>query len=415
MSERPLARLSAGAGSVLEQAGERVLLGAASRIAAGRLTVVLPDGSRRTFSGATQQELAGEIVIHEPAALTRLLLDGETGAGEAYMDGGWSSPDLVALLKVAAVNRSALALTSGWWRAPSQAARTLAHRARRNTVGQARRNITAHYDLSNELYRLFLDETMTYSSAVYESDDQPLADAQRNKWRLMAEGAGLRKGMSVLEIGSGWGGFAIYAAGELGCQVTTITLSDAQLELARERVAAAGLSDRVSVELRDYRAVIGQFDAVVSIEMLEAVGAEYFATYFEVIDRALVSGGRAAVQTISLPDADYERQRRGSNWIQKYIFPGGLLPSLAAIDRATERTALLISGVRDIAPSYARTLREWRTRFMGNVGAVRELGFDERFVRMWEFYLAQSEAGFATGQFQDLQITFEKRRGLVVA
>ena len=379
------------------------------------LTVVLPDGSRRTFSGGTQSELAGEIVIHESAALTRLLLDGETGAGEAYMDGLWSSPDLVALLKLVAVNRSALALTNGWWRAPSQAARTLAHRARRNTVGQARRNIAAHYDLSNDLYRLFLDETMTYSSAVYESTEQSLADAQRNKWRLMAEGAGLREGMSVLEIGSGWGGFAIYAAGELGCTVTTITLSQAQLELARERVAEAGLAERVSVELRDYREVDGQFDAVVSIEMLEAVGAEYFATYFEVIDRALVPGGRAAVQTISLPDADYERQRRSSNWIQKYIFPGGLLPSLAAIDRATERTALLISGVRDIAPSYARTLREWRTRFMGNVAAVRELGFDDRFVRMWEFYLALSEAGFATGQFQDLQINFEKRRGLVVA
>ncbi|HEX6127419.1 MAG TPA: cyclopropane-fatty-acyl-phospholipid synthase family protein, partial [Candidatus Limnocylindria bacterium] len=325
------------------------------------------------------------------------------------------SPDLVALLQVASVNRQALALTSGWWRAPTQAARVLAHRARRNTPEGARRNIVAHYDLSNDLYRLFLDETMTYSSAVFESAEQSLADAQRNKYRLMADAAGLRPGMRMLEIGSGWGGFALYAAGERECRVTTITLSHAQLELARERVAEAGLEDRVSVELRDYRQVAGAFDAVVSIEMLEAVGAEYFGDYFAALDRALVPGGRAAVQVISLPDPDYERQRRGSNWIQKYIFPGGLLPSLGAIERACDGTALLITSVRDIAPSYARTLREWRERFMGNLPAVRALGFDERFVRMWEFYLASSEAGFSTGAFQDLQISLETRRGTVFA
>jgi len=415
MSERPLARLSASAGSVLERTGERVLLGAASRITAGRLTVVLPDGSRHTFSGTTLPDLAGEIHVQDRGALVRLLLDGEVGAGEAYMDGQWSSPDLVALLQVASVNRRALALTSGWWRAPTQAARTVAHRARRNTLGGARRNIVAHYDLSNDLYRLFLDETMTYSSAVFESADQSLADAQRNKYRVIADDAGLRDGMSVLEIGSGWGGFAMYAAAERGCQVTTITLSDAQLELARERVAAAGLSDRISVELRDYREVTGHFDAVVSIEMLEAVGAEYFTDYFAAIDRALHPGGRAAIQVISLPDPDYERQRRGSNWIQKYIFPGGLLPSIGALERAMDGTSLVIDEVRDIAASYALTLRAWRTRFMENLDAVRELGFDERFIRMWEFYLAQSEAGFSTGILQDSQITLEKRRGRVTA
>jgi cyclopropane-fatty-acyl-phospholipid synthase len=377
------------------------------------LTVVLPDGSRRDFAGAQQPELAGEIRIHDRAAFVRLLLDGETGAGEAYMDGQWSSPDLVALLQLASLNRRALALTSGWWRAPGKAVGTLAHRANRNTLSKARENITRHYDLSNDLYRLFLDETMTYSSAVFSSPEQSLADAQRNKYRLMADAAGLQPGMRVLEIGSGWGGFALYAAGERECQVATITLSQAQLELARERVAEAGLSDRVSTELRDYRQVTGQFDAVVSIEMLEAVGAEYFGDYFAAVDRALVPGGLAALQVISLPDPDYERQRRGSNWIQKYIFPGGLLPSLGAIERACEGTSLLVTSVRDIAPSYARTLREWRERFLANVAAVRALGFDERFIRMWEFYLALSEAGFSTGAFQDLQITLEKRRGRV--
>jgi len=416
MTTRTSSRVSASPASILEATGERVLLAAAGRIRRGRLAVVLPDGTRREFGGAEAQELTGEIQVHEPAAFARLLLDGETGAGEAYMDGQWSSPDLVSLLQVAAVNRGALALTSGWWRAPTQVARTLAHRANRNSVEGARRNIVAHYDLSNDLYRLFLDESLTYSSAVFTSARQTLAGAQREKYRVIARDAGIRKGSGqhVLEIGSGWGGFALYAAGELGCRVTTITISDAQLSLARERVAEAGLSDRVSVELLDYRHVDGEYDAVVSIEMLEAVGAEYFNDYFAAISRALRPGGRAAVQVISLPDPDYERQRRGSNWIQKYIFPGGLLPSLGAIERGCEGTELLITSVRDIAPSYARTLREWRTRFMGNLAAVRDLGFDERFIRMWEFYLAQSEAGFSTGQFQDLQISFEKRRGYVV-
>jgi cyclopropane-fatty-acyl-phospholipid synthase len=415
MTEHASPRLSPTPASILEATGERVLLGAAARIGAGRLTVVLPDGSRREFAGAEQPGLAGEITVHDRAAFVRLLLDGETGAGDAYMDGQWSSPDLVALLQLASVNRRALALTSGWWRAPTQAARILAHRSNRNTPDGARRNIVAHYDLSNDLYRLFLDETLTYSSAVFTSAKQSLADAQRNKYRLIARDAGLRKGMRVLEIGSGWGGFAMYAAGELGCEVLSITLSSAQLELARERVAEAGLADLVRVELRDYREVRGEFDAVVSIEMLEAVGAEYFGAYFAAVDRALVPGGKAAVQVISLPDPDYERQRRGSNWIQKHIFPGGLLPSLGAIERACDGTALLISGVRDIAPSYARTLREWRMRFMSSLPAVRELGFDERFIRMWEFYLAQSEAGFSTGTLQDLQVTLAKRRGRVLA
>lgn len=415
MTERSLPRFTEVPASIVEEAGQRVLLQAAARISRGSLAVVLPDGRRREFTGSEAAEPAGEIHIHDRAAFVRLLLDGETGAGEAYMDGQWSSPDLVALLQVAAMNRQALALTSGWWRAPTQVARTLAHRANRNTLEGARRNIVAHYDLSNDLYRLFLDETLTYSSAVFTSRSQSLADAQRKKYRVIARDAGIRKGMEVLEIGSGWGSFAIYAAGELGCRVTSITLSSAQLELAQERVAEAGLSDRVSVELRDYREVAGSFDAVVSIEMLEAVGAEYFDAYFGAVDRALRPGGRAAIQVISLPDPDYERQRRGSNWIQKYIFPGGLLPSLGAIERGCERTQLLITGVRDIAPSYARTLREWRERFMGALPAVREMGFDERFIRMWEFYLAQSEAGFSTGQFQDLQITLEKRRGTVFA
>ena len=388
----------------------RAGLAAAARIKVGCLTVVLPDGRRRLF-GDPASDRRGEIHIHDEKAAVRILLHGETGVGEAYMDGLWSSPDLEALIELAALNRSALALAAGWWRVPLELPRKLAHRARRNTTTQARENVAAHYDLGNDFYRLFLDETMTYSSAVFESPDQSLEDAQRAKYRRMAEGAGLEAGMHVLEIGSGWGGFALYAAGELGCRVTSITISREQHDLARARVRAAGLEDLVEIQMRDYRHIEGRYDAIVSIEMLEAVGAEYFSSSFEACDRALTPGGRLSLQVITFPDAAYEAQRRGANWIQTYIFPGGLCPSLAVIERSAHGTRLLIRGVSDISSSYVRTLRAWRTRFLANVDAVRAQGFDDRFTRMWEYYLALSEAGFATGLVQDQQFVLEKRRG----
>jgi cyclopropane-fatty-acyl-phospholipid synthase len=412
MSVGAQTRQAAGSSSrVFATAAERLLLRGASRIRVGCLTVVMPDGRRRVFGDPTSGR-RGEIQVHDRTAAVRLLLYGETGAGEAYMDGQWSSPDLEALIELAALNRSALAMSGGRWRLPLELPRRLAHRARRNSKAGARRNVSAHYDLGNDFYRLFLDETLTYSCAVFETPDQSLADAQRAKYRRIAEGAGLEAGMHVLEIGSGWGGFALYAAGELGCRVTSITISKEQHALARERVREAGLEHLVDIQLRDYRDVVGQYDAVVSIEMLEAVGAEYFTAYFEAVDRALEPGGRSSLQVITFPDAAYDAQRRGANWIQTYIFPGGLCPSLAEIERSLHGTRLLLRSAVDIAPSYVRTLRAWRTRFLENRDAIRGLGFDERFMRMWEYYLALSEAGFATGLTQDHQIVLEKARGI---
>jgi cyclopropane-fatty-acyl-phospholipid synthase len=228
----------------------------------------------------------------------------------------------------------------------------------------------------------------------------------------VAENAGLQAGQHVLEIGTGWGGFALHAAGELGCRVTTITISREQFELARSRVRTAGLEHLVDVQLRDYRDIEGTYDAIVSIEMLEAVGAEYLGTFFEICDRALSPGGRLSLQVITFPDAAYDDQLRGANWIQTYIFPGGLCPSLATIERATRQTRLLVTGVTDIATDYVRTLRSWREAFLDRVEDVRRLGFDDRFIRMWEFYLALSETGFASGLTQDLHIVMEKSRGL---
>lgn len=407
----PSRRATAVAGGTITSVAERIGLAAASRIRIGQLTVVMPDGRRRVFGDADAARRA-EIRIHDMDAAVRILLHGETGAGEAYMDGQWSSPDLEALIELAALNRSALSLAEGWWRVPLQVPRVLSHRARRNSRTQARQNISAHYDLGNDFYRLFLDETMTYSCAVFETPGQTLADAQRAKYRRIAEGAGLGTGMHVLEIGSGWGGFALYAAGELGCRVTSITISKEQHALARERVREAGLEHLVHIELRDYRDITGTYDAVVSIEMLEAVGAEYFATYFEAVDRALKPGGRFSLQVITFPDVAYERQRRGANWIQTYIFPGGLCPSLSVIEQSLHGTRLLLRDASDIGPHYATTLRAWRRRFLANLAEVRAQGFDDRFIRMWEYYLALSEAGFATGLTQDHQIVLERSRGL---
>jgi cyclopropane-fatty-acyl-phospholipid synthase len=414
MTDQSVERQTTAGGSrpsVIARVAWRIGRAGLQRLRVGAITVVLPDGRRHVYGDPVSPH-QGEIRIHDDAAFGRFLLGGETGAGEAYMDGLWSSPDLAALIRVAAYNRSALALSSGWWRIPAQVGRTLAHRSRRNTKDNARRNIAAHYDLGNDFYRLFLDASMTYSSAVFESDDEPLEVAQQRKYQRIADRAGLRPGMHVLEIGTGWGGFALYAAGERGCRVTTVTISQEQYDLARQRIAGAGLADRVDVQLRDYRDVSGVYDAVVSIEMLEAVGHEFFGAYFEAVDRALVPGGWASIQVITFPDVAYETQRRGANWVQTYIFPGGLCPSLAVIERSLHGTRLLFRDATDIAPSYVRTLREWRARFMANLDAVRAQGFDERFIRMWEYYLALSEAGFATGLSQDHQIVLEKGRGL---
>jgi cyclopropane-fatty-acyl-phospholipid synthase len=407
----PTARLTAPLDPLLTQAASRIALGAASRIKVGHLTVQLPDGSHRTF-GDHDSELRGEMHLHDPEALKRILVGGEVGGGEAYMDGLWSSPDLVALISLAVANRHALALSKGWWRAPARIARTIGHRRNRNTKTGSKRNITAHYDLGNDFYRLWLDETMTYSSAIFESQDESLADAQRNKYRAIADKAGLEAGQHVLEIGTGWGGFALYAAEERGCKVTTVTISQAQHDLARQRILDAGLEDRVSVELRDYRDISGTYDAVVSIEMLEAVGAEYYRDYFEACARALKPGGRLSIQVITFPHDAYEAQLKGANWIQRHIFPGGVLPSLAAIETSIEDTGLLITGVRDIRDSYALTLKTWREMFFSRIDEVRALGFDDRFIRTWDYYLAISEAGFRTGMSQDLQIAFQKSRGM---
>ncbi|MBF6599386.1 MAG: class I SAM-dependent methyltransferase [Dehalococcoidia bacterium] len=378
----------------------------APRIAVGELVVELPDGSERGY-GTPGAGPRARLRIRDERFFLRLLSGGEIGFGEAYTDGLCDTDDLVALLELAIANRAAMTSGARWLGAIGRLRDVRQHRRRRNTKANARRNIAGHYDLSNDFFALWLDETMTYSCAVFGDDGESLADAQRNKYEAIARRAGIRRGDHVLEIGSGWGGFAIYAAQAYGCRVTSITISREQHALARERVEAAGLSQIVDMRLSDYRELRGQYDRIVSIEMFEAVGAEYFSTFFEACERLLAPGGRMAMQVITVPDRSFLALRDGVNWMQKHIFPGGMLPSLAALEAALATTQLRIVEVADIGAHYAETLRRWRAAFRAQLPAVRALGFDERFTRMWEYYLAACEAGFRTRNTSDVQIVFE--------
>jgi cyclopropane-fatty-acyl-phospholipid synthase len=278
-----------------------------------------------------------------------------------------------------------------------------------NSRRRAERNVHYHYDLGNDLYRLFLDESLTYSCAIFEHPGQPLADAQQAKYRRICDRLGLGPDDHVLEIGCGWGGFALHAARERGCRVTGITISRAQLGEARRRVADAGLAGRVAIEYRDFREVAGRYTHVVSIEMLEAVGESLFETYFATIDRVLAPGGRACIQTIAVPDQRYAAYRRTRDFIQAHIFPGGHLPSVEVMARAMRRASRLhVHGLEEIGPHYADTLRAWRAAFDARLGEVRELGYDDRFVRTWEYYLAFCEAGFRERLLRDVQLVLAR-------
>ncbi len=389
----------------VQRAARFALERAAGRWRIGTLCLTYPDGHRRAF-GSGKPEVHLRVLGEDffPA----LLFGGEIGLGDAYVDGLWESEDVPGLLELGIRNRRALALNRSALVAPLRLGHRLRHLRRKNTRAGSRRNIAAHYDLSNEFYRLWLDESMTYSCALFRSPEEGLAEAQVNKLEMMCRRVGLAPGQRVLEIGGGWGSFAIHAARSRRCAVTSLTVSRPQFELASRRVREAGLQELVEVRLEDYRDVRGEFDRIVSIEMFEAVGVEYFETFFRACDRLLRPGGLAALQTIAVPERSFEAQTNGVNWIQLRIFPGGALPSLAAIERALARTSLLVREVKDIGMHYSVTLRRWRERFHARLAEVRELGFDERFIRTWDYYLASSEASFRAGNTVDLQIVLAK-------
>jgi len=372
------------------------------------LRVRVPDGSLHGAGGPGTPVMR----IHRPREFFRRIgASGLIGFGESYMAGEWDSPDLTALLTVFAAHAAELV--------PPRLQRLRRLAVRRQppddlqTVAGARRNIGRHYDLSNELFALFLDETMTYSSAIFGTgaDGAPvasdLAEAQRRKIDRLLDRAGVGPGCRVLEVGTGWGELAIRAA-RRGATVRSVTISREQQAFAARRVAEAGLAGRVRVELRDYRNVDGRFDAICSAEMLEAVGERYWDTYFAALDRHLTPGGRIGLQTITMAHDRMLATRHTYTWIQKYIFPGGLLPSVTAIQDSLARTRLRITGREDFGAHYAETLRIWRERFGAQAAEVARLGFDEVFTRMWNFYLCYSEAGFRAGYLDVSQLTLAR-------
>ena len=372
----------------------------------GCLTILLPDGRRLRFKGG-EPGTEAVMEIRDFGLARRFFASGDLGAAEAFLDGMWDSPNISAFLELFARNRDALKEKLAGMRLFRLAGR-LYHLLRRNSKSGSRRNVEFHYDLGNGFYRRWLDRTMTYSSARFAHHGQELSEAQLNKYRSLADRIDLRPEHHLLEIGSGWGGFAEFAASEIGCRVTGITISKEQLAFARERIAAKGLSDRVEIRYQDYRDVTEKFDRLASIEMFEAVGEEYWPAYFEKVRDCLKPGGVAGLQIITIEDKAFATYRKGADFIQRYIFPGGMLPSPSALRDQVARAGLTWVGNLDFGLDYAETLKLWRQRFRAAWPDIQPLGFDERFRRMWEYYLAYCEAGFRAGQIDVTQVTLAK-------
>ncbi|MBQ0960110.1 class I SAM-dependent methyltransferase [Ideonella sp. 4Y11] len=368
----------------------------------GQLTLQLPGGAVQHF-GAHDAPLHAQLHLHDWTPFSAALKSGDIGFAEAWIDGRWSTPDLPVLLRVLAANRPVLdeAIFGRWW---GRLAYRLRHLMRRNTRANSRKNIHAHYDLGNDFYRLWLDETMNYSSAWFAGDAQrKLPEAQHAKVQRVLQQARVQPGSRVLEIGCGWGALA-EAAASAGAQLTGVTLSTEQLAWARERLAKAGL--QADLRLQDYRDIAdGPYDAICSVEMIEAVGREWWPTYFRSLKKLLAPGGRVCLQSIVIRDELFERYLQGTDFIQQYIFPGGCLPSPEAIRREAAAAGLKVVDAMAFGPDYARTCALWRERFLARRAEAAGLGFDERFQRTWEFYLAYCEAGFTQGDIDVLHVT----------
>ncbi len=376
----------------------------------GTLDVQLPDGTQMHFGSLAEGEPRAALRLLDWSVCSAALKSGDIGFAEAFIDGRWTTPDLPALLKLFIANRDALqAVVYGtWWGSLLYRAK---HLLNRNSRRGSRKNIHAHYDIGNPFYRLWLDETMNYSSAWFDGDrSRAMPEAQRAKVRRALVECGVEPGDRVLEIGCGWGALAEMATAEFGARVTGVTLSEEQLAYARERLQRAGQAAHADLRLQDYRDIAdGPFDAIVSIEMFEAVGHEFWASYFATLRDKLAPGGRACVQSITIRDDLFERYRRSTDFIQQYIFPGGLLPSPQAFRAEAARAGLEVVNELAFGADYAETLHRWRVQFLARDAQVRSLGFDTRFMRIWEFYLAYCEAAFATGNTDVVQFTLKKK------
>lgn len=379
---------------------------AASNWAMGVWEIIIPGGRKLTIRGRDPGP-TGTLIVKDFRFVGRVMASGDIGFAEGYMAGEWDTPDLSALLEVLSLNYDRIKrLTRG--NPLMRFFHNISHLLRRNSRAGSKKNIHAHYDLGNQFYEKWLDPSMTYSSARFDHPGQDLTAAQRNKYKALADSIGLQAGQSVLEIGCGWGGFAEFAAKEVGAKVTGITISREQFDYARKRLFQQGLADSTDIRMVDYRDVEGRFDRVASIEMFEAVGEEYWPAYFGKIHEVLEPGGRAGLQIITIEDSQFETYRTRTDFIQKYIFPGGVLPSETALKPVIDKAGLEWAQVARFGQSYADTLAEWGERFQAAWSEIEPLGFDERFRKLWAFYLSYCEAGFRTGRTDVIQLELRR-------
>ena len=363
-----------------------------ARLKHGSLEVITPDGESLRFGQPDGH--AARMIMMNWNVCSRALKSGDIGFAESYIAEEWTTPDLFHLLSVFVLNRNEVesVIYGNFW---GSLAYRLKHWFNRNTKSQAKKNIHAHYDLGNPFYQLWLDPSMTYSSAMFDGDSsRSLEQAQHAKYQAMVDWVAPKQDDSILEIGCGWGGFAEKAASH-GAQVTGLTLSTEQLAFAKQRLEKLGLGEKADFRLQDYRDCQGEFDGIASIEMFEAVGEEYWPSYFECLARNLKQGGRAAVQTIVIDESLFDRYRKSTDFIQQYIFPGGMLPSVSIFRQHAEKVGLRVDSMKAFGLDYAKTLRLWREQFMARLDEVKSQGFDDPFIKTWEFYLAYCEAGFA--------------------
>lgn len=396
---------------------QQIVLSILKPLKRGHLRLTMPNGEILTFGNG--EGVHAEMVIHDSQFFRRCALYGDIGLGEGYMYGEWSSSSVTNVIKWFLYNIDGLSEVSGG-KGEKKSLNLLKlynlfiHRMNKNTIAQGEKNIHEHYDLSNDFFQLFLDPTMTYSSAVFNGDfSVSLEQAQKNKYQRLCEQLQLKKSDHLLEVGSGWGGMAIYAAQNYGCRVTSITISKEQLALAQKRVKEAQLDHLVEIRYLDYRKLEGKYDKIVSIEMIEAVGDEYFESYFKKLESCLKKDGLLAIQAITSPDSRYDIYRKSVDWIQKYIFPGGLLPSVAKIHEINSKhTELQLHSLYDFGRDYAETLRRWRDAFFENEESIKKLGMDQVFMRKWDYYFSYCEAAFDMHNISCVHLTFTRPNNL---
>ncbi|GGA68538.1 cyclopropane-fatty-acyl-phospholipid synthase [Neiella marina] len=407
-NQKTMATVKPDVAAVAPKLLTRMLVALLEQLKVGQLTLRDENGWQQSY-GDPQSDLAAEIVVLDSQFYKAVVSGGSIGAAEAYMNGWWDSPDLTMVIRLMAANMATLDAIESQSSPLKRLIMKLVHKFNGNTVSGSKRNIAHHYDLSNAFYQLFLDETMMYSSGVYPDAESSLLQASEHKLKLVCDDLELTDADHLLEIGTGWGGLACFAAKNYGCKVTTTTISYAQYQFAQQRVKDAGLEQQVTVLKEDYRKLQGTYSKLISIEMIEAVGYEHLSTFFDRCSSLVRDNGKMLLQVITIADQRERYYRRNVDFIQRYIFPGGYLPSVAVLaDKVAQYSDLAIRQVRDIGLDYARTLKDWRDNFDGQLEQVKALGFDDRFIRMWRFYLCYCEGGFHERSISTVQMVLDK-------